>query len=200
MYIYSYSVKVRIKFYLNNIISNYFTEIVTFTDLDFNKLLNIFTSRFGIFNYIRININRNLLNFSPIETNKRELYVKIDSKYTHNKFIPFIIYCLPILCSQENLKLTYLQLYYPIPKKINDISLYNTNNLIHIFFILGQRDNNKEIISYTTLSNYLEKIKHELRIKKKQLQELSKNIPSSIIKENIIPFIYLKKIIYILFN
>jgi hypothetical protein len=173
--------QVIITIFLNNIINIYFNRNTTFNDLDFNNFINLCIRRYGIFNHIR----RYLLDV----TETRELHVIIDSHYTYNKLIPFIIYCLPMICSRENLKLTYLQLYYPIPKKINNISLYNTNNLIHIFFLLGRRDNKKDIFSYTTILNYLNKIEPEIESRREYLLELSKNIPFFIIQDNIIPFL-----------
>jgi hypothetical protein len=84
-------------FYLHNIINKYLKGKTVFNDTDFNELLNILTSPYGIFNNIKLNIDMNCFGSTIVYTHQRKLYVKIDSNYNKNKLIPFIIYSLPIL-------------------------------------------------------------------------------------------------------
>lgn len=185
-YIYSDLKIITIVFYLHNIINKYLKGKTVFNDTDFNELLNILTSPYGIFNNIKLNIDMNCFG-SPVEyTHQRKLYVKIDSNYNKSKLIPFIIYSLPILCSRENLQLELLQVYYPIPQ-INNISLYNVNKLIHSIFTIGQEDDKNQTISYTTLLDFEKKEKLEI-LKKKKLFIKIELVPNSI-KECIIQFI-----------
>jgi hypothetical protein len=180
-YIYYDDDKVIIVFYLYNIIKKYLEDKTQFNNLDFNKLLNEITNIYGIFHNIGLNI-------TPIFTNTRKLYVKIDSNYTSNKLIPFIIYCLPILCSRQNLKLELLNIYHPI-LKFKDIVLYDINELYLNIFYIGYKDNKEETISYETYLKFEKKQKYKILKRKKFLEKIYKLIPFVIIQKNIIPFI-----------
>jgi hypothetical protein len=189
-YVYSDLKIVTIVFYLDNIINKYFKGKTEFNGTDFNELLNILTCPYGVFHNIKLNIDMNCFGSTLVNTQQRKIYVKIDSNYNKNKLIPFIIYALPILCSRENLKLELLQVYYPI-LKINNISLYNVNKLIHAIFIIGQKDDKNKTISYTTLLDFEKKQKLKILEKKKILKKLFmalELVPNSI-QECIIQFI-----------